>query len=46
MKKVRKLDLNKIKIADLTVALNVDEQKTIIAGFGTEPGTTYIRVFC
>jgi len=45
-KKEKKLELNKIKVASFVHLLTVEEKKRINGGFETEPGTTWLRIFC
>jgi hypothetical protein len=45
-KKERKLELKKIKVASFDHLLTDEEKKRINGGFDTEPGTTWLRIFC
>jgi len=45
-KKEKKLELKKIKVASFDHLLTDEEKKRINGGFDTEPGTTWLRIFC
>jgi hypothetical protein len=45
-KKEKKLELKKIKVASFDYLLTDEEKKRINGGFETEPGTTWLRIFC
>jgi hypothetical protein len=46
MKKEKKLKLKKIKIASFVHLMTDEEKKKINGGIETEPGTTWLRIFC
>lgn len=46
MNRVKKLRFKKTQIARLVTVLKEDEKRKVIGGIETDPGTTFIRVFC